>query len=132
MRTMFRLSTSAKRFVAAGAAVLFLACQGMTVARGSSMALPQSSAAAMQHSCHDAGWNAGENKDDTGNQGRCQSQNASSNLSKANIFAATDLPAITIRFDRTMTAAESAPQAMPPLARIEPPPHSLLHCCLRN
>jgi hypothetical protein len=46
-------------------------------------------------------------------------------------MAATDLPAITIRFD-TVSPQQPLKYVVPALLRIEPPPHSLLHCCLRN
>lgn len=121
------LSKSLRRLVAGTAAVLFLSCQGMAVARASTPAFPQSGAGTAQASCH----GAGNNTDDNVYQAQCQSQNTSSTLSKV-VYSTTDLLAITVAFDRAVTAVHSTPQVTLPLARIESPPLSILHCCLRN
>ncbi len=121
------LSKSLRRLVAGTAAVLFLACQGMAIARASTPAFPQSGAGTAQASCH----GAGNNTDDNVYQAQCQSQNASSTLSKA-VYSTTDLPAITVRFEHPLIAVHSVPLAVSPPARIESPPLSILHCCLRN
>ena len=118
------LSRSLRRLVAGAVAVLFLACQGMAVVRAATLALPQSSAGAAQASCHSTG-----NSDC---QANCQSQHNSSSQSFTNIYAVTDLPAITVRIDRIVAVADSALSAEPPLLRVEPPPLAILHCCLRN
>jgi len=124
------LSRSLRRLVACTAAALFLACQGMGVARASLPAVAQSGAGAAQESCHDAGREAG-NQTEGSCHAQCQFQNASSTPSKI-VYAATDLPAITVAFDRSVTVVNSAPPVVLPLAWIEPPPHYILHCCLRN
>ena len=124
------LSKSLRRFVACTAAVLFLACQGMAIASAPSSAFAQSGADAAQGPCHGVGGEAGKNAGD-GCPAQCQFQNASSAPSKI-IYAATDLPAITVDFDRFVTVVNSALPVVLPLARIEPPPHYILHCCLRN
>lgn len=126
------LSRSLRRFVAVIAAALFLACQGMAVSRAASLAFPESSAGAAQASCRDARWDADKNTGGDVRQSQCQSQNASSVLSKANVFTTTDLPAITIRFDSFVTAVDAAPPVVPPLARIESPPLAIVLCRLRN
>ena len=124
------LSRSLRRIVAGTAAVLFLACQGMAVARASSLSLPQPGAGAAQESCHDAGKEAGKNAEGTC-QTQCQFQNTSSTPS-AFVYSTTDLPAITVVFDRSVAVVNSAPPVASRLARIEPPPLRILHCCLRN
>jgi len=124
------LSRSLRRLVACTAAVLFLACQGVGVALASFPAGSQSGAGAAQEPCHDAGRESG-NRTGGSCHAQCQFQNASSTPSKV-IYAATDLPAITVDFDRFVTVVNSAPPVVLPLARIEPPPHYILHCCLRN
>lgn len=119
------LSKALRRLVAGTAAVLFLACQGMAVARASTLAIPQSGAGTAQASCH----GAGNNTDDNDYPAQCQFQNASSTPSKV-VYSATDLPAITVAFDRSVTVVHSALQVAPPLARIESPPLTILHCRL--
>jgi hypothetical protein len=61
----------------------------------------------------------------------CQSQ-LNSTAQLANVYAVTDLPAITVRIDHTITVANSAPLTEPPLLRIESPPLLVLHSRLRN
>lgn len=58
------LSRSLRRLVAVIAAALFLACQGMAVARASSLAFPQSNAATVPESCRDTGQDTSKNTDD--------------------------------------------------------------------
>ena len=124
------LSKSLRRIVAGTAAVLFLACQGTAVARAPSPAFAQSGADAAQGPCHDVEGKAGKNAGD-GCPAQCQFQNASSTPSKV-VYSTIDLPAIMVAFDRFVSVVNSAPPVASRLARIEPPPHSILHCCLRN
>ena len=124
------LSKSLRSFVACTAAVLFLACQGMAVASAPSSAFAQSGADAAQGPCHDVGGDAGKNAGD-GCPAQCQYQNASSTPSKI-VYSTIDLPAIVVTFDRFAAVVNSAPPVVSWLARIEPPPLTILHCCLRN
>ena len=126
------LSRSLRRFVAMLAATLFLACQGMAVVYAHSNGAPGSSAGAAQGSCHGASQDADKNTDNSVYQAQCQFQHTSSSASGANIFAAADLPAITIRVDRIVAVADSVLLPEPPLLRVKPPPLAILHCCLRN
>jgi hypothetical protein len=134
MRTMFRFSRSTRRFVAGAAAVLFLACHGTAIVYAHSNGAPGSSAGVAQGSCHGAGRDADKNTDNSVYQAQCQFQHTSSSspASGANIFAAADLPAITARVDRIVAVADSVLLPEPPLLRVEPPPLTILHCCLRN
>jgi hypothetical protein len=130
MRTMFRFSRLARRFVAGAAAVLFLACQGTAMVYARSAGAPGSDAA--QGSCHDPGQQAGKTATNNACQANCQSQLTSSGFSGAGVLSAADVAAITTRIDRTVSVADSAPPFRSPLLQIEPPPLTILHCCLRN
>ena len=125
-----RLSRALRRFVASTVAILFLACQGMAVTYASVPAAAQPGTAAAPGPCHDSG-----QQSDAANgkcPAQCLSQNNSSAQSGVSIFAATDLPAITVSTDRIVAVADSAPPPEPPLLHVEPPPLRTLHCCLRN
>jgi len=124
------LSRSARRSVAAIAAVLFLACQGAAVVYA--RAVDSQQAGAAQGPCHDPAQQDGKTTSKSDCQANCQSQHNSSSQSFDNIYAVTDLPAITVRIDRIVAVADSALPAEPPLLRIESPPLVILHCCLRN
>jgi hypothetical protein len=128
MRTVSGLfSRSTRRFVACVAAMLFLACQSMAGASAPSSPAPLGADAVPP--CHAAGEDAGEKAGDSSAQ--CQFQNASSTPSTV-VYSTIDLPAITVAFDRSAAVVDSAPLDTPRLARIEPPPLRILHCCLRN
>ena len=129
---MFRFSKSARRFVAGAVAVFFLACQGAAIVYAHSAGAPESDVGAGQGSCHGAGWGADKNTNNSVYQAQCHFQHTSSSASGANVFAAADLPAITVRIDRLVAVADSVLLPEPPLLRVEPPPLAILHCCLRN
>jgi hypothetical protein len=123
-------SKSLRRLIAGTVAVLYLACQGATVVYARAVDSQQSSAA--QGSCHEP---AQPDSKTTGNsdcQANCQSQHNSSSPSFASIYAVTDLPAITVRVDNIVAAANSVLAAEPPLLRIQSPPLLALHSRLRN
>jgi len=124
------LSRSLRRLVAGAVAVLFLACQGAAIVYARAADSQQSGAA--QGSCHEPGQQDSRTTSNNDCQANCQSQHTSSSPSFDNIFATTDLPAITVRIDRIVAVADSALPAERPLLRIESPPLSILHCRLRN
>src|SRR5574341_1118755 len=123
MRTMLRLSRPARGFVAAVAAVLFLACQGTAVVYARSAVAPGSKPA--QGSCHDPGQQSGKTAGINTCQANCQSQLTSSGPLGA--LAAADLVAITAHADRAIAVFDPAAPARSPLPRFEPPPLTILH-----
>lgn len=125
------LSRSLRRLVAGAIAALFLACQGMSIVYARSVDAPGSGVGAAAGSCHDTGQQAGNAAGNSACPSNCQSLNNSSSPSSANVLAVTDLPAITTRIEPVASVAKSA---LPdePLLLVEPPPLTILHCCLRN
>lgn len=125
------LSKALRRFVAGTVAVLFLACQGMAIVYSRSLDAPGSNAAAASSPCHDPGSQAGNTAGSYSCPSDCQSLISATSPSGAGFFDVTDLPALTARLK---PVAAVAGLALPdePLLLIEPPPHSILHCCLRN
>jgi hypothetical protein len=116
-----------RRLVAGTVAVLFLACQSAALAQACVTYAPQPGAAGTQLPCHSAGGG-----DDTGAPGQNHCENATASASGFSIYGLADLPAITTHLDRVAAVAGSTVPAEPPLLRIESPPLSILHCCLRN
>jgi len=109
-------------------ATMLLGCQSLAVAQGRASSAGATHEAPAAHSCHDPG-GSGSNGD---NEADCPSKNAFSAPSGTELPAVTALPAITFKagiLDRVIDAAEPAES---PLVHIEPPPLSILHCCLRN
>ena len=120
------LSRSLRRLVAGTVAVLFLACQSAALAQACVTYAPQPEAAGAQLPCHSAGG------DGAGGPGQNHCENAAASASGFSIYGLADLPAITARLDRIVAVAGLAAPVEPPLLRIESPPLSILHCCLRN
>lgn len=123
------LRRSLRRFVASATAVLFLACQGVAAAGVHAPAPPRAGTEAPMAPCHDVGGEAGQSAG--GCPAGCEFQNASSTPSKV-VYSMIDLPAIAVAFDRFLPVVNPAPPVVSWLARIEPPPIRILHCCLRN
>ena len=88
--------------------------------------------AAAQASCHDPVQQSGDTTHKYACQANCESQINSTSPSGATIFAATDLPALTIHFDQIKFVSRSISLAALPRPRVESPPLAILHCCLRN
>src|SRR5688572_8842752 len=117
-----------KRIVAAVAGIAFLLCQSMAIARACvTMPTPAQTTAAEQP-CHGGGGQADSNSQ-SGGQSTCNF--ASSAAPELPVFSTAGLPVVIAR---AYTAAEAVSASLfdPPLLRVEPPPHSILHCCLRN
>ena len=125
------LSRSLRRLVACAAAVLFLAYQGMAVVHAHSNGAPGSSAGAVPGSCHDTGQQPGNAANSNACQANYQSPNIPSSSSAAAVYAVTDFPAIVARVEPFARVAGSVrPDGL--LLHVDPPPLSIVHCCLRN
>jgi len=120
-----------RRYLAAMTALLFLACQGMAAvyARPAGAAVPDTAAA--REPCHDISQQITSDKFTSTCRANCDTQHISSTPPGAFVYAAADLPAITA-LNRIVVVVDAPLPADPPLLRIEPPPHTILHCCLRN
>jgi hypothetical protein len=117
-----------KRVVAAIAGIAFLLCQTVAMAQAClTMSAPEQ-ASASQKPCHGEGEQA-ESNSQCGGQGSCQF--ASPTAPELPVFSPADLPVVVAR---AYAAAVAVPDSLfdSPLLRVEPPPHSILHCCLRN
>jgi len=125
------LSRSLRRLVASIVALAFLGCQGVALAHARSPDATGSGASKVAGSCHDAGQEPGDVANSNACQSNCQSLNTSSSSSGANVYAVTDFPAIAALVEPFVQVAGLV-QPDEPLLRIESPPLSILHCCLRN
>jgi hypothetical protein len=121
------LSRSSRRLIAQIAVVLLVACHAVAIARASVANAPHSSTGAATAPCHDGG------QDDPG-AGLAQCDTALSLASKTSSldYRAVDSPALTVYVDRLSAASDLSPPAERRLPRIEPPPLTILYCCLRN
>jgi hypothetical protein len=117
-----------RRLVASAAAALFLACQSAAIAQACFTAAPKPEAAGAQLPCH----SSGDRDRAGGGSGQNHCESATASAAGFSIYGLAELPAITTRIDRIVAVAASAVSTEPPLLRIESPPLSILHCCLRN
>jgi hypothetical protein len=116
--SMFRLH---KRIVVTIAGLAFLLCQGAALAQAC-LTMPQGAAgAATQQPCHGSG-------NESSVQGSCQY--VSSAVPDVPVHPAAEAPALTAQVVPIAAVPGLAFDPLPFLYR--PPPHSLLHCCLRN
>jgi len=114
--------------VAGFAAVMLLACQSLALAQGPVLNAALTGTAPAPHSCHDPGGDGSGGQ----SEGDCPSTHAFTAPSQAQIPGATALPAITVRTGLLDREIGAAPPVESQLVLIEPPPLSILHCCLRN
>jgi hypothetical protein len=120
---------SLRRIVAGFAIALYLACQSAAVVYARAGDFQTSGAT--QGSCHESGQPNSKTTGDSDCHASCQSQSSPPSNPIADVYAVTDLPAITVRFDNIVAVAVFASSAKPPLLRIESPALVILHCCLR-
>lgn len=122
------MSRLSKRVVAAVAGIALLLCQSVAMARACVAMPTPTQAAAAEQPCHgDAG--QADSNSQFGGQSRCSF--ASSAAPDLPVFSTASLPVVIARA-YTVADAISGSLFDPPLLRVEPPPHSILHCCLRN
>jgi hypothetical protein len=117
-----------KRVVAAVAGIAFLLCQSAAMAQACLTMSAPAQATAAEQPCHGAAGQVDSNSQ-SGGQSACSF--VSSAAPDLPVFSAAGSPAVIAR---AYTAADaiSASRFDPHLLRVEPPPHFVLHCCLRN
>lgn len=110
------------------AAVALLLCQSAALAQACGMGVAQQDTGVVQQSCH----GGGEQQESQSPAGASDcSHYASLSLPNLPLFSVMDLPALTVRVEPAVAVIGSA--ALEPLeSGLRPPPHSILHCCLRN
>ena len=123
--SMFRLP---KRVLATIAGIAFLLCQSVALAQACWLTAQASEGASIQQPCHGAGDESGPNTQ-SNVQGSCHY--VFSSVPDVPVHAAVETPSLVARADQAATSMLIA-AFEPPSLRVEPPPHSILHCCLRN
>jgi hypothetical protein len=122
--SVFRLQ---KRVAAVIAGLAFFLCQSIALAQACLTSVPGLQGAATQQPCHGAGEKSDSNTQ-SGVQGGCHY--VFSAVPDVPVHAAMDTPPLTVRAAQVASVLVSLFD--PPLLWVDPPPHSILHCCLRN
>ena len=120
------LTRDRRQTIAAIAGVALLLCQGMALAQACVMGSPAMDLGAASSPCHGEG-----DQQPSSSKGMPECQTASAAVADVPVFPISDFPALTVRAGQALAAVPVGALAFP-LLRVEPPPHSLLHCCLRN
>jgi hypothetical protein len=120
------LPRARKRVIAAFAGIALLVCQTGAFAQACLAMTPAPEAMTTQAPCHGEGGQAGSSAPASSETG-CHP--ASPAVPDAPVLAAMDdAPVLVVRVAEIAVPA----LAFESLLRVEPPPHSILHCCLRN
>lgn len=121
------------RLLVAAAAALFLACQGVAVAKMWTAAAPEAPPEAAMELCSELhGEPRGSSGHDEHCESSCQHAAVSSYKTDTEPPAAVVLPFVTAYGDLAAMRGVAAPAVeYRPLDRAAPP-LSILHCCLRN
>lgn len=124
---------SSRRFIVGIAAVMMMLCQ---VAMAASACLPgvaQSNAGPVQESCHQASAAADDGQMQEGAcTSNCQSQHASFEFAKVQVYVTADLPLLMARVDSPAPRARFAALGEPSLAHSASPPLPIVLCRLLN
>jgi hypothetical protein len=124
------LSRRVTSFVAVLAGALVLLCQTAAAAQACALAPAAADEIVLAETCHDAvpqpGSAAGHAQ-----HGSCPAHSASATFAKLDIPQAADLPGLDVQSGWLLAPVRNGLSSIA-LARAEPPPLTILHCCLRN
>lgn len=124
---------SSRRFIVGIATVMMMLCQ---VAMAASAYLPgaaQSNSDPVLESCHQASAAAADGHlEDGACASNCQSQHATFEFAKVQVYATADLPLLTVRVDSPVSKARCAALGEPSLVHSASPPLPIVLCRLLN
>ena len=125
------LSRRTTRFVAVLAGAFVLLCQTAMAAQACGLALAASEGSSLSESCHGIVPQSGDAPGHVQQQ-NCPSEYASASFAKLDIPQAADLPGLVVQPVWLLAAVRDGLISIALPARAEPPPLTILHCCLRN
>jgi hypothetical protein len=125
------LSRRMTRFVAVLAGALVLLCQTAAAAQACALAPAAADEIVLAETCHDAVPSSG-NAAGHAQHENCPAHNASASFAKLDIPQAADLPGLEVQSGWLWAPVRNGLSSIALLARAEPPPLTILHCCLRN
>jgi hypothetical protein len=125
------LSRRTTRFVAVLAGAFVLLCQTAAAAQACALAPAAADERAFAETCHDAASQSG-NAAGHAQQLNCPAQYASAGFANLDIPQAADLPGLEVQPAWLRAPVRDGLSSITLPARAEPPPLTILHCCLRN
>lgn len=124
-------SLPTRRFLAAIASAFLLVCQSAMAAQACGLAPASAGELASSVPCHGADPQSGDAPGHALDQ-TCPSDHASASFAKLDVPQAADSQAFALHPRPFRAAARDGLIVAALTARAEPPPLSILHCCLRN
>jgi hypothetical protein len=124
------LSKAGRRVVVGITAVLTLLCQSTALAHACVASAAQPAAVMAHAPCHDTGGN--DTQGSAHDAHPCLSQATSSSPALPDIPVLAGLPALVVHATAFRVAETGLSVSDLPPPRGEPPPFTILHCCLRN
>ena len=126
------LSKAARRVIVGITAVLTLLCQSTALAHSTARSAAQSAGVEAHSPCHDAGGSDAQRPAHYVHPVQCLSQATSSSPALPDIPQLAGLPALIVHVTAFGVADTGLSVSDLPPPRGEPPPLTILHCCLRN
>jgi len=123
-------SMPAKRLLAGVASAFLLLCQSAVAAQACALAPAVAGESALAEPCHHAVPQSG-NAAGHAQQQNCPAQYASASFAKLDVPQAADLPGLEVQPGWLRAPVHEGLNSITPPARAEPPPFTILHCCLR-
>ena len=124
-------SFRARRLLVGIAGALLLLCQTAMAAQACGVAAAVAGEIAASDHCHNVDEQSSNSRDHSLHQ-TCPSDHAYLSFAKLDVPQAADLPALVLPSRPLHNAARDVLIVAAVPARAEPPPLSILHCCLRN
>jgi len=121
----------AKRLLAGIASAFLLVCQTAVAAHACALSTAVAGESTLNERCHDAVPQPG-NAAGHAQQHNCPAEYASASLAKLDIPQAADLPGLEVQPGWLRAPVRDGLNSIALPARAEPPPLTILHCCLRN
>lgn len=124
-------SLPGKRLIAVIAGALLLLCQTAMASELPGLAAAFAGETALSEACHGIVPRVSDAPDHALHQ-NCPSEYATPGFAKLDIPKAVDLPALQVRPVWQQAPAHDRLTRVAAPARAEPPPFTIVHCCLRN
>ena len=127
------LSKAARRVVVGITAVFTLLCQSTALAHACAASSSQPAAAVTHAPCHDTGAGDTQGPANDTHRAQCLSQATSSSPALPDVPLLAGLPPLVVHAAAPgIGEIRFLPVSEPPPLSGEPPPLTILHCCLRN
>jgi len=121
-------SKQTRLFIASATCIAMLLCYSLGIAHATYLASQPPADVTMSAPCHGMGEQSHSSSEQDSCSGNCQ---AATEAADFLIFDWTDAPIVIVDTVPQLSVPGTA-RSQPNILRLKPPPHSVLHCCLRS